>query len=172
MSTKQPHCIDILQLLHDIHITHKNKPKFRHCLDEIQLTNTKLSFHSRIEITERIKEIVNQRKKKHLPTTFNNDETPKSSKDIPINWLAVFYNKNFTDISQRLSIISPILSLYKQDKTIDTNHTIDIEFDTVQTIRKYIPYSSNIKGIENNNYLSLNVEQLFGEFKILNIDHL
>eukprot|EP01083_Nonionella_stella_P042691 115253_1 len=168
MATFESDYIDILHLLHDIHIvssctSQKSKPfrAIRYYLNQIHFVNQRLIFDSDVELIQFIKQTVYTIKKKQVPAAI---EQPHP----PINWLSVFYNDAFTDLSDRLSVISPILALYKRRKTVAN----DKKFHAIQIIRKYIPYSSPIKGIENNNYLSLNMEHLFGAFETLNMDHL
>lgn len=152
--------IDIIHLIHDIHTASRLKSKFTHYLSELNDEIKTCDFGSSIELIHFIKNTVNIRKKKHLSAHLEKRNFPS------INWLSVFYNKEVTD---RMAMISPICALYKKEESTEK---FDTHFHAIRFIRECIPSTSPIKGIENNNYLSPNVDQLFGLFDHLNMSHL
>ena len=179
-SESKPDCIDIIHLIEDIYAAKKSKSKFVEYLHEIRLRNNRLIFNSHIDLIQFIKQTVSANKKKFDVSNSNKPvESDKKSKSIfsrgtddeketpSINWMSVLYNKDLVNVSQKLGIISPILSLYKKDHVLNTK-----QFQDIKIIRQSIPNSCDIKGIINDNYMSLNIEQLFGEFDSLNVDHL
>ena len=156
--------IDIIHLIHDIHIASRSKTKFRQQLIELNAEIKNADLGSSVELIHFIQNTANLRKKKHFWTHHKEKRESMQS----INWLSVFHNKQFTDALQRLAAISPICALYNKDASADD---FDQHFHSIRFIRECIPCSSPIKGIENNNYSSPNVEELFGCFEHLNMYH-